>query len=856
MKTRIYIPSERPGLVSRPRLVGRLQDGLDCDLIMISAPAGFGKTTLLSEWIHRSQQPVRIAWFSLEGGDNDPVRFWAYFIAALKTLKPEAGETTLELLRSPQPLPIVSVLTPLINDLVDVYEDFFLVLDDYHFIQSQVIHDGVTFLLEHMPPRLHLILTTRMYPPLPLNRFRGKGTLFEIGADDLRFTLEEAIDLFKELNSPDIRVEDMEALNIRTEGWVVGLKMAALSMQKEKDMAAFITGFTGSQRYIMDYLIEEVLQQQPPEIQDFLLKTSVLERLNGGLCDAVTGNNKGREILISLEKSNLFVVPLDKSREWYRYEHLFSELLRHRLEIDLGEETVEELQRRASRWYEGNGFQENAIDHALRARDWKRALGLIVASKPISTYGGLTTYNWLHQIPHEVLLDHPFACSCYGWALTMIGQYHAAENFLDNLEKSITNNPQLNCSIAVIRTQIASSRLDPRTEEYARTALSLLSEDDDATRATVYFSLGGYLMHTRRYNEAEPLLTQTYKINQRTGGTTITSLATLALIAMQRGKLHQAEEMFRQAINMAKRHPFTAIAHEYLSIVYYMWNDLEAALTELERALALNPGGPSVLGPIYLYTVLVRLAQGDMEAAAEALEKADEIFVRDEANPQERGRVIGYHLALALEQGNDEAASRWLDKLSEYEDLFLCDVPTIAMHRQHKQWGEAIEERLDAEYERYRREGLQFYLIPVRIEQAVVSSNPEKALVFLDEALAMGRPEGFIRMFVDWGVTLVPLLRETISRGIEPEYAGRLLRIIEEEQLRPQRPASVSPETLSDRELEVLPLLAAGLSNRQIAARLFISTGTAKTHVHNILQKLQVSGRTQAIAHARKLKLL
>ena len=379
LTTKLNIPPARAGSVPRPRLMERLKDCTSSNLVLISAPAGFGKTTLLSEWARQSQPHIRTAWVSLDEGDNDPVRFWDYFIAALKTLQPSTGEIALALLHSSQPSPDPSVLTALINDLTNISVDFALVLDDYHLIESQPVHAGIIFLLEHMPPRMHLVIATRADPPLQLAHFRGKEMMLEVRPDDLRFTCEEAGTLLEKMKVPKLSPDELSALNKRTEGWAVGLKMAALSLRHQKDVPEFLAAFTGSQRYVMDYLMEEVLQKQTPEMRDFLMQTSVLERLTAPLCDAVTGRQDSQDILLNLERGHLFIVPLDESRQWYRYEHLFADLLRHQCQANFGTEQVAAFHQQASQWYEDNHLPDEAIHHALAARDWETSIRLISA---------------------------------------------------------------------------------------------------------------------------------------------------------------------------------------------------------------------------------------------------------------------------------------------------------------------------------------------------------------------------------------------------------------------------------------------------------------------------------------------
>jgi LuxR family maltose regulon positive regulatory protein len=826
---------------------------------MVSAPAGFGKTTLLSEWIRNSQPPTPAAWLSLEEADSDPRRFWEYFIAALQTLQPDIGVITLELLHSSQHMPVDPVLTPLINDLTGVKQDSFLVLDDYHFIQSEPVHSGINFLLEHLSPRLLLVIATRADPLLPLAHFRGKGTILEIGADDLRFTSKEAAALQTGLGAPALSSGDIEALNARAEGWVVGLKMAMLSMRSENDIPGFISGFTGTQRYIMDYLIEEVLQRQSPEVRDFLLKTSVLERLSGPLCDAITGRRDGREMLINLEKANLFLVPLDESRQWYRYEHIFAELLQHRLETEFGPEKSNELHRLASVWLEGNGFPENAIDHALAAQDWEKAVDLVMSTDSMAVYGGLMTYNWLRQVPREVLLAHPMAYVCYAWSLVVIGQVRAGAELLDNFEKSAVYDDEIEAFIAGARMNIASYIGDSRIEEYARKVLSLQGDDIRARMATDLY-LGFYYVRMRRYNEAEPLLSDAYISYQREGFAMMASwaLMQLAQIAFFRGKLHQTEEMLRRALGMDERRVIYDSLHMWLGVVYHLWNDLEGAAAEWEKANLSFPS-QSVMGSIYLYTAGACLTQGDTVAAAEAVEKAESVLIREDTLPEDLARVAAYRLALTLKEDDREAISHWLGKLAEYEGPFLYDVPVSARHLLYERWGEAGRERLQAEYEQYHKEGYQYLEMGVRLHQALLSSDPDEALAFLAEVLVMAKPEGNIRLLVDFDLLIAPLLRRAITAGNEPEFARKILKIIEnEERQRKVRRGEVLPaaDLLTGRELEVLRLMADGLSNPQIARRLVVSLDTAKTHVHHVLEKLEAASRVQAIARARDLDLL
>ena len=419
LETKLYIPKWRPGLVSRPRLVERMHQGIERKLTLVSAPAGFGKTTLLAEWLAATPASQRAAgWVSLDQTDNDPAFFWAYFITALQKVQSEIGESALSLLHSPQPPAIESILTTLINEINAIEDDFAFILDDFHVIDAQPVHGAIAFLLDHLPPQMHLVIASRSDPPLPLARLRGRGESTELRASDLRFTPDEAAAFLNGVMGLDLSAGDVAALETRTEGWIAGLQLAALSMQGREDVPGFIAAFSGDDRYIVDYLVEEVLQRQPKSIRSFLLQTSILDRLSGPLCDAVTGQEDGKGMLEDLERGNLFVVPLDDKRHWYRYHHLFADVLQaHSMEEQ--PDRVPILHGRASEWYEQNGLLSDAIRHALAAEDFERAAGLVelAFSATLSSRQDATLLGWLKALPDE--LFRTSLCS----ALATLGRY-------------------------------------------------------------------------------------------------------------------------------------------------------------------------------------------------------------------------------------------------------------------------------------------------------------------------------------------------------------------------------------------------------------------------------------------------
>src|ERR671914_935160 len=434
LTTKLYIPPPQPKVVLRPRLIECLNEGLDRKLSLISAPAGSGKTTLLSEWLAGRSQPA--AWLSLDEGDNDPTRFLAYLVAALRTIAPNIGEGLLGALQSPQPPPTESVLTALLNEITTVPDKFVLVLDDYHVIDARPVDDALAFLIEHLPPRMHLVIATREDPNLPLARLRVRGQLSELRAADLRFTPEEAAEFLKEVMGLDLSAEDIAALETRTEGWIAGLQLAALSMRGREDVPRFIRAFAGDNRYIVDYLGEEVLQRQPERIRSFLLQTSILERLSGPLCDAVTDQEEGREMLEALERGNFFVVPLDDKRQWYRYHHLFADVLHAHLMAEQPDQ-VPTLHRRANERDEQNGLPAQANRPALAAEDFERAADLVELAVPAMRRSRqeATLLGWLKALPDELLHCRPVLGVAYAHMLLASGEFEGVEDRLLSTER-------------------------------------------------------------------------------------------------------------------------------------------------------------------------------------------------------------------------------------------------------------------------------------------------------------------------------------------------------------------------------------------------------------------------------------
>jgi LuxR family transcriptional regulator, maltose regulon positive regulatory protein len=867
--TKLFIPEPRPGLVARPRLVERLNEALSSGLVLVSAPAGFGKTTAVVQWAHYLRKNIPVAWISLDEGDNDPVRFWDYFIAALKTFKPAAGEAASSVLHSSQSYTIEAVLTSLINEVTDIPNDFVIVLDDYHLIKSDAVHAALAFLLDHLPHTMHLVIATRSDPLLPLPHLRGRGALVEVNADDLRFTDEEAARLLKEMLGAALSVEQVASLNTHTEGWVGGLKMAALSMRGQKDIQSFISGFTGSHRYIMDYLVEEVLKRQNEDLRNFLLKTSVLEKMTAPLCDLLTGSSESRDTLNELDRANLFLIPLDNARQWYRYHHLFAELLRHQLEATQGAEEVTRLHRIASQWYEENKHADDAIRHALAARNWERSMKLIGAESESRLKRGEwnTLLSWFQAIPDEVLKSNFPLYNHYASVLTELGPLESAESALSYLEKTAGDDSARQGEVAFFRSLLAHRKGDDTERlESAERALALLPPDRLSQRAWVGCFLGIVKFDTGQIREAQVVLTDAYETARLVGDHWISAvaLAHLSGIVWLRGELHRATMLMQRGIELVGNTPGAAIPTSWIGLVKYEQNDLEEAARDLQLANKLNELGGQADNPIhnYFYLAEIHRVRGDIAAAKAVMAESDKLLSHSPTIEKYRAVHMAYHILFALHQNDLDDAVSWGQRLSEHACtpwVAQLWVPArLLIARGEKS---AASAQLDDLCKMAIEESAHGLVIWIRVCQALAAPSPDEALTFLADALRKGESEGFIRTFVDEGKLLKPLLRQALSQGITPEYTAKLLNIIEaEERLRQAGSgADVSHETfgiLSDRELEILRLVATGISNAQIAGRLVISPGTAKKHVHNIFQKLNAKDRLQAVNRARELKLI
>jgi ATP/maltotriose-dependent transcriptional regulator MalT len=900
VSTKLRPSQTRLRLVARPRLIARLERDAGRKLTLISAPAGFGKTTLLVEWSREvAGDEGSVAWLSLDEGDNDPTRFLTYLVAALRSVEEDIGAGVLSALRSPEQPHIETITAALINELAALPGEPSLILDDYHVIDSEPVHRILTYLLEHLPPNAHLIISSRIDPPLQLSRLRARNQMIRLDDAELSFTLEEAATFLNSVMGLELSAEDIAALERRTEGWIAGLQLAALSMRDRRDVSGFVRAFSGSHRDVLDYLAEEVLERQPESIRRFLLETSVLDYLSGSLCDAVTGRNDGQQMLERLERENLFVVALDEERHWYRYHHLFADFLRTRLERE-SPERASELHSRAAEWYEGNALNSVAVGHVLAAEDYERAAELVEQVIGEMWFRGevMTLLSWLEGLPEGAKRRRPRLLLEHATVLMWVGRLEGVESLVGEAERivdaaaegtdegspsSVENihRQYLLGYAAATRAWHANLLGNPQSGiEFARRALELLP-DDPRPRTFAAFSLAAAYSFAGDFEAASAAFAEAAELGLAAGHDylALEAMGYHAELQMARGRLHEADGILRRARGFAAERgevslPATGEVQVAMGELLYEWDELDSAEDRLKEGVRLAERTGQLGSQVDGYVSLSRLkrAQGDTDGAVEAAQEAERL-ARSSGVRQFIVEAAAWKSQLHLAQGELAAATSELERVGMGEDdpVFVREIEQSARARLLIAQGEQDEAlRLLADLREAAqaagRIGRDIEILALQALTLRAKGEKDRAVNTLTKALALGEPEGYVRSFVDEGPKMAVLISDVLEvqqRGqlyppdrVSAHYLRKLRAALEQEGPDLASPSAELPEPLSERELEVLTLVAAGKTNQEMAGELFVAKSTVKTHIKNIYRKLDTHNRTQALARARELNLI
>ena len=920
LTTKLHIPPFRPTFVSRPAILESLERGLSRRLTLVCAPAGFGKTTILSEWAQSCQRPF--TWISLDEGDNDPHRFFLHLIAALQRIEMDIGDVWIDSLEEPQFPPMESILTGLINEIFEVSKPFVLVLDDYHLITNRILHDALVFLVENIPHQLHLVISGRVDPPWPIARLRARGLMNEIRTRDLRFTTEEVTRFLRDVMVLKLSSQDISALEARTEGWIAGLQMAALSMKGRRDVSSFIQSFTGSHRYIMDYLVEEILQGQSSSIQIFLLKTSILEQMTADLCDVVVGEFQGQtsqdlqhplssqEMLEYLEHANLFVVPLDEERNWYRYHHLFSQILQSRLN-QVSPSEIPILHQRASHWFENVGQYDQAILHAFSGEDIERAVDLVEKYAMMmitrSELGSLS--KWLEQIPKHIIQSRPWLSTFQAWITYWHGPRAEVEGWLEAAEAALLESPEvfhdpdrfdngqllskeenkhIAGQIASIRAYAAIPEGDYElVAQMAEKGLSLLPEGDFAQSVCAIalgianWGKGNIAASQEAFQKAK-----NFALMRGNRQQAVTAYCYYGEQQIKLTYLHQALRTFEEALEVARRRSGHLIGSGGFALVkmadlYREWNELDKSEAYLSQSLEVGShwGIADFIADTYVAGSRLNLTREDMQDAWNILQKADDLEARMKIDPWLHTRLDECRLKFWLASGDLKAVAQWIEDSGLKSDgklSYLHDLHHLNLARAWVVMGSKLQN------ERYLNEALHLiHRIQNAADRAQWVHEKMKALILkclalcalgkmqeawveLKSALQLAQPGGYVRIFLDEGPPLLNLLKDLQTHSEVGGYATNVLIHLEPEAGKRKQvgsgtvfhdPSSRMVEKLTERELEILRLVKTGMNSTEIAAALTIAVSTVRSHLKNIFSKLDVHSRLEAIQKAEQLQL-
>jgi LuxR family maltose regulon positive regulatory protein len=909
LRTKLFISPLRPEIVPRPHLIARLDGAIKSKLTLISAPAGFGKTTLLKEWIEGSD--LRVAWVSLDPGDNDPLRFWAYVAAALQSVHKGMDETIASSLQSNQPPPLEYLLTDLINAISkDIHypgqtdapaRKIILVLDDYHVITELQVHETLTFFLDHLPPQLHLIISGRADPPWHLARMRARLKMIELRAEDLRFQLDEAALFLNQVMDLNISSDDIEALEQQTEGWIVGLQMAALSMRSREDKSEFIRAFTGTHRFILDYLLEEVLNQQPGDIEAFLLKSSILEQMSVEMCDFVLERTDSQSILMHLEQTNLFVIPLDDERCWYRYHHLFSELLRSQLTLKYPDQ-VSILHQKASQWFENHNFREATINHAFAANDYERVARLIekYAQGLLQETKHSAVSNWIEALPPDLVLKHPWLCVYKSWTRHWAGLRDGGEDCLKHAERSLDERSILSVEdrriipgyIAMVRSHYAlTNEALTDTIEQAQKALRLLPENDYFARSTAGISLGGAYWGNGDVWQSERAFAECASAALK-GSYPHRASSALCYVGMQQVKqarLLEARDTFLKSLGLVedserRRFPNAGYPLAKLGELALEWNNLEEAYENTSRAVDLctQLGHVDLIAEAYAALARVQLARREYGEVEQILGRTDQLSLEMKLDPWATTWLDDCRIRLWLSTGKLEETLRWIHtsqlkidgKLNfqhELKHIILARILVAQAEQgaseQHLRKTERLLKRLldAASTAGWLHHKIQILVLMARAYQE--QSKIEQALIATNQALTLAEGSKYIRVFIEEGPKMGELLSgiqdgqqdkdQSAFQRKQASYINSLLTALEKKDPSPKTKAENELiEPLTSREMDVLRLLVTNMTVPEIADELVVTANTVRSHVKRIYEKLEVHRRLSAVEKAKELKLV
>jgi len=877
LSTKLYIPPLQPKTVLRSHLIKQLNKGAKGKLTLISASAGFGKTILLCQWVENYNYPV--GWISLDEEHNDPIRFILYLLGAIQSAKANIDESILGMVLSPQPPQYKTILTLLINEVANLEDDFSIILDDYHLIDSKEVDDVLTFLIDNMPSQMHLIISTRVDPRLPIARLRAQGQMVEIRVADMRFRQSEIAEFMTQIMELELAEKNISALGMRTEGWIAGLKLAAISMRGNNDISGFIESFTGSNRYIIDYLVEEVLNKLSNNVQEFLLRTSVLDRMCGPLCDEIFPNNDvlGQETLEYLEKINMFVIPLDSERRWYRYHHLFAQILRQRMSssniiVDKNKDTnIEDLHLLASNWFEKNNLYVEAFGYATKTKDIERAQRLIKGNGiPLQYLGALVPIlNWLGSLEKDVLDAHPSLWVTYASTLCIASRFDDVEDKLIAAEAALNGREQddfvrnLIGHIASNRAFLAITKRKTQTVLIqSKIALEHLNPDNIAVRTSCKWVMGMAYHSHGDLDAARSTLEETISTCNSTGNFVVgvSAASVLGAVYEEKNELHLAATTYQNVIKAQENMPLTTSAyfsHIGLARIFYEWNDIETSLKHCLKSidLSMQLANTDIKITCEVFLARIKIFYKDYNEATAILDKVCKTVKLN--NFVDRvSDVVSVQVINMIKQGN-------LDKAYMIAREFNIPICEARVHLAKSEGTKAIEllEPILADAKKTGREDKRLEVLILLSVANHNVGNTEKSKKLLEKALLLSQPNSFIRSFIDEGTKVLDILRQISVSGKVLDYKNKIIEAFKSDKIEREETSFLSSpqplnEDLSKRELEVLQLIAQGLSNREICEKLYIAIDTVKGHNRRIYGKLGVSNRTSAINRASVLGII